>query len=285
MGLYKDISNSEYAAKDTALYNRMNGVQKHSVIGLAATQIAPQLLTFTIGKLLNGSKKADDIETSNVNQSEDAKREQLNKDLDKILNEIGAKNERDINEAVSRKQDKSNEKIAKKENEINGLAENLATATNALNELKAKTFDSTNDPDGSLKAENDKQIKAKEKEIDNLNKKLETAKAELNETVETEKAELQKIENKANEAYKIIEELTELNKRDDKDTVVVAEKQEALKGFNEARKAFLTATTPEDKKTYAKKLQELYEANPNDATIKFAYEKMLQKKVDEALAA
>ena len=284
MAGYTDISNSEYAAKDTALYNRMNGVQKHSVAGVVATQIAPQLLTFTIGKLLNGSKKADDAETSNANQSEGAKREQLNKDLDKILNEIGAKNERDINEAVSRKQDKSNEKIAKKENEVNDLAKNLATVTNALNELKAKTFDSTNDPDGSLKKANDKQINDKEKEIESLNKKLEKAKTELNKTVETEKAELQKIENKANEAYKIIEELTELNKVNDKDTVV-KEKQEALKGFNEARNAFLVAATPEDKKKYAKKLQDLYEANPNDATIKFAYEKMLQKKVDEALAA
>ena len=33
MGYYTDISNSQYAAKDTALYNRLNGVSGHTFLG------------------------------------------------------------------------------------------------------------------------------------------------------------------------------------------------------------------------------------------------------------
>lgn len=33
MGYYTEVSNSQYAAKDTALYNRQNGVNSHSLIG------------------------------------------------------------------------------------------------------------------------------------------------------------------------------------------------------------------------------------------------------------
>ena len=33
MGYYTEISNSQYAAKDTALYNRLNGVNGHTFLG------------------------------------------------------------------------------------------------------------------------------------------------------------------------------------------------------------------------------------------------------------
>lgn len=74
MGYYNDISNSEYAAKDTALANRLNGVSGHNpwaVLGLNATM---QLTNYFTNASSNGNanvpeEKADDNWASNTTSS------------------------------------------------------------------------------------------------------------------------------------------------------------------------------------------------------------------------
>lgn len=58
MGYYNDISNSQYAAKDTALANRLNGVNGHTFLGAFLTGYVNNFLY--IGQQLAGSGNSND---------------------------------------------------------------------------------------------------------------------------------------------------------------------------------------------------------------------------------
>lgn len=75
MGYYRDISNSQYAAKDTALYNRMNGVSGHTFLGAFLVSNTTNIFGMAaqiIGG--NGSQKGDvtgsepESNTTNTNE-------------------------------------------------------------------------------------------------------------------------------------------------------------------------------------------------------------------------
>lgn len=58
MGYYNDISNSQYAAKDTALANRLNGVNGHTFLG---TFLVGNVNNFLyIGQQLAGNGKSNE---------------------------------------------------------------------------------------------------------------------------------------------------------------------------------------------------------------------------------
>lgn len=60
MGYYTEISNSQYAAKDTALYNRLNGVNGHTFLGTFLVSNTTNIFGMAaqaIGN--NGSEKGD----------------------------------------------------------------------------------------------------------------------------------------------------------------------------------------------------------------------------------
>ena len=53
MGYYTEISNNkEYAAKDVALYNRMNGVSGHTVAGVVLSQTLPSIFMTLTTKIV-----------------------------------------------------------------------------------------------------------------------------------------------------------------------------------------------------------------------------------------
>lgn len=71
MGYYNDISNSEYAAKDTALANRLNGVSGHNPWGVLALNAGMQLTNYFTNAASKGDanvpeEKADDNWASNT---------------------------------------------------------------------------------------------------------------------------------------------------------------------------------------------------------------------------
>lgn len=70
MGFYLDISNSEYSAKGVAEQNRMNGVTGHTLFGVLATNLAPQLIC-SIGNILGGGSKEATVDTSNSAEETD----------------------------------------------------------------------------------------------------------------------------------------------------------------------------------------------------------------------
>ena len=61
MAYYTDISNSSYSAKDTALYNRMNGVENHNPWGLFIAGNAGNILNTGISLFNNYNSNSDYI--------------------------------------------------------------------------------------------------------------------------------------------------------------------------------------------------------------------------------
>lgn len=78
MGYYTYISNSQYAAKDTALYNRLNGVSGHTFLGTFlvsnTTNIFGMAAQLIGGKDSNKDVTGPDIETENANFQEQSKK-------------------------------------------------------------------------------------------------------------------------------------------------------------------------------------------------------------------
>ena len=74
MGYYNDISNSQYAAKDTALANRLNGVSNHNPWAVIGTNAGLQLVNYFSDVSSKGNanvpeEKADENWASNTTSS------------------------------------------------------------------------------------------------------------------------------------------------------------------------------------------------------------------------
>ncbi len=74
MGYYTELSSSQYAAKDTALYNRMNGVTNHSMLGAILSSNTMNI--FSMATSFAGNPKPDgdvvgpDVNTENYDAAE-----------------------------------------------------------------------------------------------------------------------------------------------------------------------------------------------------------------------
>jgi len=73
MGYYTEISNSQYAAKDTALQNRLNGVQGHTLLGVMLSSNATGI--FGLVTSFAGNSNSDvtgpdvEVDTTDINKS------------------------------------------------------------------------------------------------------------------------------------------------------------------------------------------------------------------------
>ena len=259
MGYYTEISKSEYAAKDVALYNRMNGVSGHTVAGVVATQVAPQLLQFTIGRILSGSEKNEN-ETNTGNSSENTERTRLQKELKSVLKDIGVEHEKDIETKIAEVRTEGQNNIAKAQENVNQYKtveqydadiENQQNALNALND--------TNDPDGTKRKEIKNQIKALEAD----KKARQDAENELRKVSETENAKLVKLNQKATEANNIIKQLNALddNSVEKQETAKVESQYNELLSFNTAYKNYKKSPSKET----ALALQTAYQDCPQDS--------------------
>lgn len=281
MGYYTEISKSStYKAEDTALYNRLNGASGHTALGVIGAQLAPQLLQFTIGKILSGGEKSGNDQQAG--STEDAQRENLQKQLKSVLKEIGANDEKGINEAVSNAQSEHDANIKAAQDVVdkftNGTDEYSAQISTLQSQLSGLTTE--NDPDGSQKSKIESQIKDLEAKRE---KALEKAKTNLQEVTQKEDKKLNNIVFKAEEANAILVQLQNLNavNEADKETSYdAAQEVSDMSNFNKAREKFLKNKTKEN----AKALQEAYEAVDNKTT-RAAWDKFLKKEVENALKA
>ena len=277
MGLYTEISNNkEYAAKDTALYNRMNGVRRHT-----AGALAPGLLmeiTSKIGNLLNGSEANNESDSVSADKSEQSQREELQRQLKSALREIGAEDENGINEAVHIQQTERDEKVEAAQTEVDSYRLGTDKYSVEIKELQGQI--ATGEELTPEQQANNEKIQSK---IEKLEAKredaLQKAQANLEKTIQTEDAKVNKVYAKAQEAIDILETLTKLNYEGINNDVKVEEKTEALADFTKYRK-IMTAqdTTPEKRYEAANKLEEIASNNSNDKTISDAY-KMLEARI------
>ena len=281
MGYYTEISKSStYRAEDTALYNRMNGVSGHTALGVIGSQLAPQLLQFTIGKILSGSEKTDnDKETETP---EDVQREALQKQLKSVLKEIGAEDEKGINNAISKAQSEHDTNIKAAQDVVDKFTNGTDEYSTQIGSLQTQLAGLTteNDPEGKQKSKIEGQIRELETKRE---KALEKAKANLQEVTQKEDTKLNNIVFKAEEANAILVQLQNLNaiSETDKETSYdAAQEVTDMSNFNKAREKFLKNKTKEN----AKALQEAYEAVDNKTT-KAAWDKFLKAEVENVLKA
>lgn len=280
MGYYTEISKSEYAAKDVALYNRMNGVSGHTVAGVVATQVAPQLLQFTIGRILSGSEKNEN-ETNTGNSSENTERTRLQKELKSALKDIGVDHEKDIETKIAEVRTEGQNNIAKAQENVNKYKtveqydadiENQQNALNSLND--------TNDPDGTKRKEIEKQIEA----LQSDKKARQDAENELRKVTEAENAKLIKLNQRAEDANDIIKQLNALdnNSVEKQETAKVESQYNELQTFNDAYKNYKKSPSKETALALQKAYQDCPQDSPNYKNISTLY-KMYQKDVEGLL--
>ncbi len=281
MGYYTEISKSStYRAENTAYYNRMNGVSGHTTLGVVGSQLAPQLLEFTIGKILSGSEKKENEKQTDV--SEDTQRAELQKQLKSVLKELGVDSEKGISAAVSKAQEEHDANIKAYQDVVDEFTRGtdqysvqIAALQTQLNGLTTET-----DPDGSKKSEIEEQIKELETKREEA---LETANAKLQEVTQKEDAKLSNIVFNAEEASAILVQLQNLNAINEEDKEAsydAAQEVNDMSNFNKAREQFLKNKTKEN----AQALKDAYEAVDNKTT-QAAWDKFLKAEVEKVLGA
>ena len=283
MGFYSEISNSKQAAENTAIYNRMNGLDVHSPIGYTLAAAAPQLLSFTtslIGNILNGSEKDENAKGS---VSESAQREQLKKDINKILRDIGAKDENGINEAVNEAQNERDTKIKAAQSELEPYMNGTDKYSQEIKNLQAQIV--TGEELTPDQAANNTKIQNRITKLEAERKEVqEKIQANIEKVTETETARVQKIYDKAQEVIKLLQQLADLNciKEEDKDKPI-EEKTETLAEFTKNRDILIDKNINiQERAEAAEKLEEIAQNNPNDATIAKAYA-MIKNQVETTL--
>ena len=134
MGYYTDYSSStKYSAKDTALYNRLNGVASHSWGAVLASN-APNILSMGVSIFNKVSSKNDDI----TGPEPEANTESIDTTI---------KNKNNFNTALSKFNEVPNEENAKalieayEANPTSSLAKN---SIKILKDIYPDMFDSVN---------------------------------------------------------------------------------------------------------------------------------------------
>lgn len=99
MGYFTDINNSSDRAQGVADYNRANGVNGHTTLGVLASQYGPSIFMSLTSKIASSSDGKGG--SDNKELSIDEQKKSLEKQLDKALNAIGVDNIAAVDNAVS----------------------------------------------------------------------------------------------------------------------------------------------------------------------------------------
>jgi len=75
MGYYTEISNSQYAAKDTALQNRLNGVQGHTLLGVMLSSNATGIFGLATSFMGQGNNSGNDVTGPDIDSNYTAEAE------------------------------------------------------------------------------------------------------------------------------------------------------------------------------------------------------------------
>lgn len=280
MGYFTDINNSSERAQGVADYNRANGVNGHTPLGVFASQYGPSifgLLTSKIASSSDGKGGSDNKELSI-----DEQKKSLEKQLDKALKLAGADSitsDADVeniknNAEKTRQINIQNSEVTKN---IAKFQANTDDYSNKINDLKTQLNSSTITEEE--KTNINKQIKKLE---DQKTKAFNKLQKEYSELVKTEDKKLQDIVFNADKAKNIYIQLQSLKAINDSDKVEpkydVKQEVTDLSDFNKAREKFLKKPSKET----ALALEEAFKS-VDSAKTKEAYNKYLKPKIEECL--
>ena len=280
MGYFTDINNSSERAQGVADYNRANGVNGHTALGVIASQYGPSIFMSLTSKIASSSDGKGG--SDNKELSIDEQKKSLEKQLDKALKLAGA-------DSITSDADVENIKNnAEKTREINiqnsEVTKNIAKFqantddySNKINDLKTQLNSSTITEEE--KTNINKQIKKLE---DQKTKAFNKLQKEYSELVKTEDKKLQDIVFNADKAKNIYIQLQSLKAINDSDKVEpkydVKQEVTDLSDFNKAREKFLKKPSKET----ALALEEAFKS-VESAKTKEAYNKYLEPKIKKYL--
>lgn len=280
MGYFTDINNSSNRAQGVAEYNRANGVNGHTALGVIASQYGPSIFMSLTSKIVSSSdgKGGSDSKEFSI----DEQKKSLEKQLDKALKLAGADSitsDADVenikNDAEKTRQNNiQNSEVAKN---IAKFQANTDDYSNKINDLKTQLNSSAITEEE--KTNINKQIKKLE---DQKTKAFNKLQKEYSELVKTEDKKLQDIVFNADKAKNIYIQLQSLKAINDSDKVEpkydVKQEVTDLSDFNKAREKFLKKPSKET----AVALEEAFKS-VDSAKTKEAYNKYLEPKIKKYL--
>lgn len=280
MGYFTDINNSSERAQGVAEYNRANGVNGHTTLGVLASQYGPSIFMSLTSKVASSSDGKGGSDSKEL--SIDEQKKSLEKQLDKALKLAGADSitsDADVenikNDAEKTRQNNiQNSEVAKN---IAKFQANTDDYSNKINDLKTQLNSSTITEEE--KTNINKQIKKLE---DQKTKAFNKLQKEYSELVKTEDKKLQDIVFNADKAKNIYIQLQSLKAINDSDKVEpkydVKQEVTDLSDFNKAREKFLKKPSKET----AVALEEAFKSVDSEKT-KEAYNKYLEPKIKKYL--
>lgn len=276
MGYFTDINNSSERAQGVAEYNRANGVNGHTALGVIASQYGPSIFMSLTSKIASSSDGKGGSDSKEL--SIDEQKKSLEKQLDKALKLAGADSitsDADVenikNDAEKTRQNNiQNSEVTKN---IAKFQANTDDYSNKINDLKTQLNSSTITEEE--KTNINKQIKKLE---DRKTKAFNKLQKEYSELVKTEDKKLQDIVFNADKAKNIYIQLQNLKAINDSDKVEpkydVKQEVTDLSDFNKAREKFLKKPSKET----ALALEEAFKS-VDSAKTKEAYNKYLEPKI------
>ena len=280
MGYFTDINNSSNRAQGVADYNRANGVNGHTALGVIASQYGPSIFMSLTSKIASSSDGKGG--SDNKELSIDEQKKSLEKQLDKALKLAGADSitsDADVeniknNAEKTRQINIQNSEVRKN---IAKFQDNTDDYSNKINDLKTQLNSSTITEEE--KTNINKQIKKLE---DQKTKAFNKLQKEYSELVKTEDKKLQDIVFNADKAKNIYIQLQNLKAINDSDKVEpkydVKQEVTDLSDFNKAREKFLKKPSKET----ALALEEAFKS-VDSAKTKEAYNKYLEPKIKKCL--
>ena len=280
MGYFTDINNSSERAQGVADYNRANGVNGHTALGVIASQYGPSIFMSLTSKIASSSDGKGGSENKEL--SIDEQKKSLEKQLDKALKLAGADSitsDADVeniknNAEKTRQINIQNSEVTKN---IAKFQANTDDYSNKINDLKTQLNSSTITEEE--KTNINKQIKKLE---DQKTKAFNKLQKEYSELVKTEDKKLQDIVFNADKAKNIYIQLQNLKAINDSDKVEpkydVKQEVTDLSDFNKAREKFLKKPSKET----ALALEEAFKS-VDSAKTKEAYNKYLEPKIQKYL--
>ena len=280
MGYFTDINNSSERAQGVAEYNRANGVNGYTALGVIASQYGPSIFMSLTSKIASSSDGKGGSDSKEL--SIDEQKKSLEKQLDKALKLAGADSitsDADVenikNDAEKTRQNNiQNSEVAKN---IAKFQANTDDYSNKINDLKTQLNSSTITEEE--KTNINKQIKKLE---DQKTKAFNKLQKEYSELVKTEDKKLQDIVFNADKAKNIYIQLQSLKAINDSDKVDpkydVKQEVTDLSDFNKAREKFLKKPSKET----AVALEEAFKSVDSEKT-KEAYNKYLEPRIKKYL--
>ena len=280
MGYFTDINNSSERAQGVADYNRANGVNGHTALGVIASQYGPSIFMSLTSKIASSSDGKGG--SDNKELSIDEQKKSLEKQLDKALKLAGANSitsDADVeniknNAEKTRQINIQNSEVTKN---IAKFQANTDDYSNKINDFKSQLKSSTITEEE--KTNINKQIKKLE---DQKTKAFNKLQKEYSELVKTEDKKLQDIVFNADKAKNIYIQLQNLKAINDSDKVEpeydVKQEVTDLSDFNKAREKFLKKPSKET----ALALEEAFKS-VDSAKTKEAYNKYLEPKIKKYL--